>query len=132
MGKRPAEGELFDGNMGSILREGSAFYAKRRSASHGNGTRTDSSEFHLCDQDCSFLIGSCRKSLCCEPPFEERSAVALHAAFCGSRRWVTTSGDPVRGQPKHHGEPRRARSRKRRIQTRNAYSTLRGSLLLGD
>src|SRR5262245_18195726 len=34
-------------------------------------------------------------TLCCEPPFEERSAVALHAAFCGSRGRVTASGDPV-------------------------------------
>lgn len=32
---------------------------------------------------------------CCEPTFEERSAGNLHAAFCGSRRWVTASGDPV-------------------------------------
>jgi hypothetical protein len=44
MGKRPAEVELFVGNMGSIQREDSAFYAKRRSANHGNRTRTDSSE----------------------------------------------------------------------------------------
>ena len=44
MGKRPAEDESFDGNMGSIPREDSAFYAKRRIASHGNRTRTNSSE----------------------------------------------------------------------------------------
>jgi Reverse transcriptase (RNA-dependent DNA polymerase) len=36
-----------------------------------------------------------------------------------------------RGRPRHHGEPIRARSRKRRIQTRNAYSALCSSLLLG-
>ena len=28
---------------------------------------------------------------------EERRAGNLHAAFCGSRRWVTASGDPVAG-----------------------------------
>src|SRR6266446_2299622 len=44
MGKRPAEVESFVGNMGSIQREETAFYAKRRTASHGNGTRTNSSE----------------------------------------------------------------------------------------
>ena len=44
MGKRPAGVELFEGNMGSIQREGSAFYATRRTANHGNRTRTDSSE----------------------------------------------------------------------------------------
>jgi len=44
MGKRPAGIELFVGNMGSIQREDTAFYAKRRSASHGNGTRTNSSK----------------------------------------------------------------------------------------
>src|SRR5262249_12415228 len=37
-----------------------------------------------------------------------------------------------RGQPKRHGEPTRARSRKRRTQTRNAYSDLCCSLLLGQ
>ena len=42
MGKRAAEVELFVGNMSSIQREDSAFYAKRRTASHDNGTRTNS------------------------------------------------------------------------------------------
>ena len=32
---------------------------------------------------------------CCESTSEERRAGNLHAAFCGSRRWVTASGDPV-------------------------------------
>jgi hypothetical protein len=44
MGKRPAEVELFVGNMGSMPREDTAFYVKRRIASHGNRTRTNSSE----------------------------------------------------------------------------------------
>ena len=44
MGKRPAEVEWFVGNMGSIQREDSAFYAKRRIASHANRTRTNSSQ----------------------------------------------------------------------------------------
>jgi hypothetical protein len=44
MGKRPAEVESFVGNMGSMQRQDTAFYAKRRTASHGNGTRTNSSE----------------------------------------------------------------------------------------
>jgi hypothetical protein len=34
MGKRPAEVEQFVGNKGSIQREDSAFYAKRRIANH--------------------------------------------------------------------------------------------------
>src|SRR5215470_13723918 len=51
---------------------------------------------------------------------EEPTGVIPHGGVCEGR-----------GRPKHHGEPIRARSRKRRIQTRNAYSALRGSLLLG-
>ena len=47
MGKGPAMGDLFGGNMGSMQREGTVFYAKRRSTSHGNGIRTDSSEIVL-------------------------------------------------------------------------------------
>jgi len=43
MGKRPAEVESFVGNTSSIQREDTAFYAKRRSTSRGNGTRTNSS-----------------------------------------------------------------------------------------
>src|SRR5262249_21172771 len=48
-----------------------------------------------------------------------------------SAPWGLGRGRTDRGLPKHNGEPIRARSRKRRIQTRNAYSRLRGSLLLG-
>ena len=44
MGKRAAEVELFVGNMSSIQREDTAFYAKRRTASHDNRTRTNSSQ----------------------------------------------------------------------------------------
>ena len=44
MGKRPAEVESFVGHMDSMQWENTAFYAKRRIASHGNGTRTNSSE----------------------------------------------------------------------------------------
>ncbi len=42
-----------------------------------------------------FHTGSSRPSLCCEALSEERSAGNPHATFCGSRRWVTASGDPV-------------------------------------
>ena len=80
MGKRPAEVESFVGNMGSIQWEDTAFYAKRRIASHGNETRTNSSR------------------ICCEPTSEERSAGNPHATFRGSRRRVTASGDPVLGE----------------------------------
>jgi hypothetical protein len=38
MGKRPAEIESLVGNIGSIQREDTVFYAKRREASYGNGT----------------------------------------------------------------------------------------------
>ena len=40
-------------------------------------------------------IGSCKHSLRCESVCEERSAGNPHAPFCGSRRRVTASGDPV-------------------------------------
>jgi hypothetical protein len=33
--------------------------------------------------------------LCCESLIEERSAGNPHATFCGNRRRVTVSGDPV-------------------------------------
>ena len=33
--------------------------------------------------------------LCCESSIEERSAGNPHATFCGNRRRVTASGDPV-------------------------------------
>ena len=39
---------------------------------------------------------------CCEPTSEERSAGNLHAAFWGSRGWVTASGDPVWGWQHPH------------------------------
>jgi|SRR5215831_8856703 len=71
---------------------------------------------------CISLNGSCKHSQCCEPTAEEPGARNLHAGFCGNGGRATASSDPVRGQPKHHGEPTRARSRKRRIQTRSAYS----------
>jgi hypothetical protein len=38
MGKRPAESESFLGNMSSTQWEETVFDAKRREASHGNGT----------------------------------------------------------------------------------------------
>src|SRR5262245_34722225 len=44
MGKRPAQDESFVGNKGSMRREDSAFYAKRRDANHGNRTRTNSTK----------------------------------------------------------------------------------------
>ncbi len=47
------------------------------------------------DHDWPCHIGSSRHSLCCETLSEERSAGNPHATFCGSRRRVTASGDPV-------------------------------------
>jgi hypothetical protein len=44
MGKRAAEDELFVGNMSSIQRADSDFYAKRRTTSHDNRTRTNNSQ----------------------------------------------------------------------------------------
>jgi hypothetical protein len=38
MGKRPAGIESFMGNIGSIQREDTVFYAKRRETGYGNGT----------------------------------------------------------------------------------------------
>src|SRR5580658_2651169 len=82
MGKRAADVELFEGNMSSIQREDSAFYTKRRTASHDNRTRTNSSQRRL--------------SPYCESTSEEPSAGNPHAGFCGSRGRVTASGHPVR------------------------------------
>ena len=96
MGKRPAEVESFVGNMGSMQWEDTAFYAKRRTADHGNGTRTNSSK-SCCDQSCISHTGSCKLSLRCKPTSEERSAENPHATFRGSRRRVTASGHPVLG-----------------------------------
>src|ERR1700693_6079893 len=50
-----------------------------------------------CDQGCSSLIGSYRLSQCCKTNDEESSAGNPHATFCGNRRRVTVSGDPVGG-----------------------------------
>ena len=47
MGKRPAGSELFYRNMSSIQWEETVFYAKRGITSHGNRTRTNSSESSL-------------------------------------------------------------------------------------
>jgi hypothetical protein len=56
---------------------------------------TDQSNSRYYSQSCISPTGSCKLSPYCESTFEERSAVNLHAPFCGSRRWVTTSGHPV-------------------------------------
>ena len=55
---------------------------------YGNGYR-------YCDQSCCFLIRSCKLSQCCESTSEERNAGNPHVAFCGNRRRVTASGDPI-------------------------------------
>ena len=63
MGKRPAEVEMFVGNMGSMRREDSAFYAKRRNANHGNKTRTNSSESSERTAASVYVLGpSCHES----------------------------------------------------------------------
>ena len=53
------------------------------------------SGIRCCDQSCFFRTGSYRLSQGCESTFEELSAGNPHATFCGSRRRVTASGDPV-------------------------------------
>ena len=53
------------------------------------------SGIRYCDQSYTSHTGSCRRSQCCEPIFEERSAGNPHATFCGSRRRATASGDLV-------------------------------------
>jgi hypothetical protein len=62
---------------------------------------------------------SCKLSPCCEATSDERSAGNLHAAFCGSRVRVTAPATRWESR-RRHGEPKRARSWKRRIQPRNA------------
>src|SRR6266478_5951190 len=64
-----------------------------RSTNSKNGHR-------CCDPNCASLIGSCRRSQCCEPTAEERGAGKPHATFCGNRRRATASGDPVGGAAK--------------------------------
>src|SRR6516162_6702549 len=39
---------------------------------------------------------SCRATLCCESPDDERSAGNRHATFCRSRARLAAPGDPVR------------------------------------
>ena len=58
MGKRVAEVEWFVGNMSSIQREDTAFYAKRRTASHDNRTRTNSSESSKLDKIPVYFVGT--------------------------------------------------------------------------
>jgi RNA-directed DNA polymerase len=79
MGKRSAAGELFLGNMGSIQREIRPSIQREDQLTMETKLEQNSSE-------------------CCEPTAEERSAANPHATFCGSRRRVTSSGDPVGGQ----------------------------------
>ena len=78
MGKRPAEVELFVGNMGSIQLEDSAFYAKRSIVDHGNRTRTNSRVRQAANQ----LLTSV-------------SAGNLHATIRGSRGTGNLPGRPV-------------------------------------
>jgi predicted DCC family thiol-disulfide oxidoreductase YuxK len=54
--------------------------------------------FHCFDQSCISPTGRCRLSPYREPTSDEPSAGNPHAGFCGSRRWVTTSGHPVGDQ----------------------------------
>jgi hypothetical protein len=77
-----------------------AVYAKRRIANHGNRTRTTNRESgsRCCNQSCGCPIGRCRLLQCCETMPDERSAGNPHTTFCGSRRRVTASDDPVGGQ----------------------------------
>ena len=76
MGKRSAAGELFLGNMGSIQRE------TRPSIQREDQLTMETQLEQIAAK-------------CCEPTVEERSAVNPHATFCGNRRRVTASGDPV-------------------------------------
>ena len=66
MGKRPAEVESFVGNMGSIQREDTGFYAKRRTATMATGL-----------ERIAVLIG-------CKSTSDERSAGKPHATIRGS------------------------------------------------
>ena len=58
MGKRPAEVESFVGNMGSMQGEDTGFYAKRRTTSHGNGTRTNSSTSSVRAKSPLYVVGA--------------------------------------------------------------------------
>lgn len=58
MGKRPTVIESFMGNMSSIQREVTDFYAKRRESSHDNGTRTNSSESSKRTKSMLYLTGT--------------------------------------------------------------------------
>ena len=101
MGKRPAEVELFVGNMGSIQREIRASMQREETPTMETGLERIAVKggFRYCDQSCISPIGSCKLSRCCESTSEERSAGNPHATFCGNRRRVTASGDPV-GKPR--------------------------------
>jgi hypothetical protein len=100
MGKRPAEGESFDGNMGSIQREDWPSMQREELPPMETG-----------------LERIAALSRHCEVPSDERSAGKLHATFCGSRGRVTAPGDPVLGVKfpgptrRLHADPRRAEGR---------------------
>jgi hypothetical protein len=64
----------------------------RSGGSNSNGSKNSS---HCFDESCIFLTRSYKLSPYCESTSDEPSAGNPHAGFCGSRRWVTASGDPV-------------------------------------
>ena len=51
--------------------------------------------FRCCDQSCASLTEAAGSRSAVNHLSEERSAGKPHATFCGSRRRVTASGDPV-------------------------------------
>ncbi len=94
MGKRSAAGELFLGNMGSIQREIRPSIQREDQLTMETKLEQIAAKAR---REPKLRFTSRRLLPCCEPTAEERSAANPHATFCGSRRRVTASGDPVLG-----------------------------------
>jgi hypothetical protein len=97
MGKRSAVVELFLGDMGSIQWETQPV-ASQREDLLTMATKLEQIATNLPRPKRRPLTGDRKCSRCCESTAEERSAVTPHATFCGSRRRVTASDDPVGGE----------------------------------
>src|SRR4051812_49322157 len=83
---RPAAGDSFWGDMGSIQRERQPSMQREDQTDHGNGPGTNSSESavnHLSKSVVRDTEGAAKQN--------------PHATFCGNRGRATAPGDPVAG-----------------------------------
>src|SRR5450755_1181896 len=113
MGKRPAGVGLFGGNMVSMQWETRPSMQRDEpptmetgpeQIADGRGVRAPAAAFKA-----ALPLGGARCLRVRKSTLEERSAGKLHATFCGRRRRVTASADPVTGDgplTRHRARPR--------------------------